>query len=306
MEFLRFLESVRTPFFDRLMSCVTMLGEETLFMAVALVFFWCLDKKRGYFLLSAGFLGTVCIQILKMSFRIPRPWELGGISYVESAREAATGYSFPSGHTQIATTLYGGVARSSKYTAIRIGGAVLCLLIAFSRMYLGVHTPLDVGVSLLIGVAIVLLLYPLIMYAYDRPRVMYCVIGGFLALTLANLLFVMLYPFPNPTAADLENMLDAQKVAWQFLALILGMAIVYPLDAHALRFEVKAVWWAQLLKLVLGLGITVALRALLKAPLNALFGINVGAFLRYLIMVLFAGVLWPMTFRFWSRLGQKQ
>ncbi|MBQ9784161.1 MAG: phosphatase PAP2 family protein [Clostridia bacterium] len=306
MEFLRLLESARTPFFDTVMSFITMLGEETLFMGVALIFFWCLDKRRGYYLLSAGFLGTVCIQILKMSFRIPRPWELGGVSYVESAREAATGYSFPSGHTQIATTLYGGVARSARHIALRIGGAVLCLLIAFSRMYLGVHTPLDVGVSLLIGVAIVFLLYPLIYRSYDRPRRMYLVIGGFLLITLANLLFVMLYPFPNPTAADLENMLNAQKVAWQFLALILGLAIVYPLDVHLLHFEVKAVWWAQLLKLALGLGITIAIRALLKAPLNTLFGINVGSFLRYFVMVLFAGILWPMTFRFWSRLGQKK
>ena len=306
MEFLRMLEAARTPFWNTVMSLVTLLGEETLFMAVALIFFWCLDKKRGYYLLSAGFLGTICIQILKMSFRIPRPWELGGISYVESAREAATGYSFPSGHTQIATTLYGGVARSSRRLALRIGGAVLCVLIGFSRMYLGVHTPLDVGVSLLIGAAVVFLLYPLIYRSYDRPRRMYIVIGGFLLITLANLLFVTLYPFPNPTAADLENMLDAQKVAWQFLALVLGMAIIYPLDAHVLHFEVKAVWWAQLLKLTLGLGITVALRAILKAPLNALLGINVGAFVRYFLMVLFAGALWPMTFRFWSRLGKKQ
>ncbi len=306
MEFLRFLESARTPFWDAVMSVITMLGEETLFMAVALIFFWCLDKKRGYYLLSAGFLGTVCVQILKMSFRIPRPWEAGGITYVESAREAATGYSFPSGHTQIATTLYGGVARSSRHTAMRIGGAVLCILIAFSRMYLGVHTPLDVGVSLLIGATLVFLLYPLIYHAYDRPRRMYCVIGGLLALTLVNLFFVMLYPFPNPTAADLENMLDAQKVAWQFLALILGMAIIYPFDMHVLHFEVKAVWWAQVLKLALGMGITIALRALLKAPCNALLGVNVGSFLRYFIMVLFAGVVWPMTFGFWSRLGKNR
>ena len=305
MEFLRFLESSRTPFFDTLMSLITMLGEETLFMAVSLVFFWCLDKKRGYYLLSTGFLGTICVQILKMSFRIPRPWELGGVSYVESAREAATGYSFPSGHTQISVNLWGGIARSSRYTAVRITGAVLCLLIGFSRMYLGVHTPLDVGVSLLIGAALVFLLYPLIYKAYDRPRQMFCVIGVFVALSLANLLFVMLYPFPNPTPADLENMLDAQKVAWQFLALILGMAIIYPFDVYYLHFEVKAVWWAQLLKLVIGTGITIALRALLKAPLNAAFGVNVGSFLRYFLMVLFAGVLWPMTFKFWSRLGRK-
>ena len=305
MGFLRFLESVRTPFGDILMSLITMLGEETLFMAVALVFFWCLDKRRGYYLLVTGFVGTVCIQILKMIFRIPRPWELGGVSIVESAREAATGYSFPSGHTQIATNLYGGVARSSRYRAVQIGGWVRCALIAFSRMYLGVHTPLDVGVSLLIGIALVWGLYPIVYRSYDRPARMYCVIGVMLALTLGNLLFVMLADFPTSTAADLANVQNAQKVAWQFFALILGMAIIYPLDTHALRFDTRAPLIGQCAKLLLGLGITVVLRAVLKAPLNALLGVNIGSALRYLIMVLFAGILWPMTFRFWAKLGKK-
>ncbi|MBQ9773378.1 MAG: phosphatase PAP2 family protein [Clostridia bacterium] len=305
MEFLRFLESIRTPFGDIFMSLITMLGEETLFMAVALVFFWCLDKRRGYYLLVTGFVGTVCVQILKMTFRIPRPWEAGGISYVESAREAATGYSFPSGHTQIATNLYGGVARSSKRRAVQIGGWIVCVLIAFSRMYLGVHTPLDVGVSLLIGITLVWGLYPLVYRSYDRPVRMYCVIGGMLLLTLGNLLFVMLGDFPTATAADLANVQNAQKVAWQFFALILGMCIIYPLDTHVLRFDTRAPLLGQCAKLLLGLGITVALRALLKAPLNALLGVNLGAALRYFIIVLFAGILWPMTFRFWARLGKR-
>ena len=51
MEFLRFLEGLRNPFFDAVMSTVTLFGEETLFMVVGLIFFWCFDKKRGYFLL---------------------------------------------------------------------------------------------------------------------------------------------------------------------------------------------------------------------------------------------------------------
>lgn len=303
MEFLRFLELIRNPVLDFLMSSITLLGEETLFMAVAVVFFWCLDKKRGYFLLFTGFIGTVCIQILKMAFRIPRPWVLDPkFTIVESAREAATGYSFPSGHTQISTDLYGGIARSSRYRALQIGGWVIAALVALSRMYLGVHTPLDVGVSLLIGAALVLILYPIISRAYDKPKYMYVTIGVMLALTLANLLFVMLYPFPSDV--DAVNLADAQKVAWQFFFLILGLCIIYPFDRHLIDFQVNAVWWAQLLKVALGLTILILIRTLLKAPFNFLFGVNLGSGLRYLIIVLFAGLLWPLTFRFWGRLGK--
>ena len=43
MAFLRFLESIRTPVGDALMSFITLFGEETLFIVLALVFFWCVD-----------------------------------------------------------------------------------------------------------------------------------------------------------------------------------------------------------------------------------------------------------------------
>ncbi len=305
MEFLRILEQLRTPVGDAMMSAVTLFGEETLFMTVALIFFWCLDKKRGYYLLFCGFVGTVCIQILKMSFRIPRPWVLDTTFHpVEGSVDAATGYSFPSGHTQCATDLYGGIARSAKQRILQIGGIVLCLLVAFSRMYLGVHTPLDVGVSLLIGGVLVFLFYPLIYRAYERPKQKYITIAAILVLTLANLLFVSLYPFP--ANVDPVNLADAQKVAWQMFAIILGMCFIYPIDANYLRFEVKAVWWAQILKLICGIALILAVRILLKEPFNALLGVHLGSALRYFLIVIIAGVLWPMTFPFWHRLGNKQ
>ncbi|MBQ7334937.1 MAG: phosphatase PAP2 family protein [Clostridia bacterium] len=305
MDFLRWLEQLRTPFGDVLMSLVTHLGEETLFMVVALVFFWCVDKKRGYYLLFSGFTGTVCIQFLKMIFRIPRPWVLDpNFTIVESARAEATGYSFPSGHTQCATDLYGGMARSSKKRAMQIGGVVLCLLIALSRMYLGVHTPLDVLVSLAIGAALVLILYPVIYRCYERPKYMYLTIGIILLLTLANLLFVMLYPFPADV--DAVNLADAQENAFKLFFIILGMCILYPADVNFLKFDTKAVWWAQLIKLAGGIALILVVRLLLKTPLNALFGVNLGSGIRYFLIVIVAGVLWPMTFNFWARLGKKE
>ena len=89
-------------------------------------------------------------------------------------------------------------------------------------------------------------------------------------------------------------------------ALAIGVCIIYPLDRHYIKFETKAVWWAQILKLAIGVGLVLAVRVGLKAPLNALFGVNVGAGVRYFLIVLVAGVLWPLTFKFWSKLGQKQ
>ena len=119
MNFLKWLESVRTPFFDVFFSLITHLGEETVFIVVGLVFFWCINKKQGYYLLSVGFLGTVINQFLKLTFRIPRPEKLSpGFTIVESAREAATGYSFPSGHTQTAVGVFGGLPGSTSAGAL--------------------------------------------------------------------------------------------------------------------------------------------------------------------------------------------
>ena len=86
MEFLRFLEGIRTPVGDAFFSAVTHMGEETIFILVGLLFFWCIDKKKGYFLLSVGFIGTVINQFLKLWFRIPRPWVKNpNFTIVESA-----------------------------------------------------------------------------------------------------------------------------------------------------------------------------------------------------------------------------
>lgn len=54
MQLLYTLEAMRTPFLDTVMSLVTHLGEELVFMAVAVFVFWCVDKYRGYYLLTVG------------------------------------------------------------------------------------------------------------------------------------------------------------------------------------------------------------------------------------------------------------
>ncbi|MBQ9837342.1 MAG: phosphatase PAP2 family protein, partial [Oscillospiraceae bacterium] len=112
MQFLYLLERIRAPWLDTVMSLITHLGSETLFMVIAITVFWCVNKRHGYYLLSVGFVGTLFNQALKLMFRIPRPWVLDeNFTIVESARADATGYSFPSGHTQSVVGTMGGVAR---------------------------------------------------------------------------------------------------------------------------------------------------------------------------------------------------
>ena len=164
------LESIRTPALDKIMSVITLLGGELFFMVIAVTVFWCVSKREGYYLMIVGFFGTVINQFLKILCCVPRPWiKDPDFTIVESARAEATGYSFPSGHTQNAVATYGGIARYTRRSWLRVVLVVLTVLIAFSRMYLGVHTPLDVGVSFLIAAVLVLVVYPLMEEAERRP-----------------------------------------------------------------------------------------------------------------------------------------
>ena len=72
MALLYLLESIRMPVLNEFMLAITTLGEETAFLALALIFFWCVDKKRGYLLMSVGFMGTVANQFMKLWFRVQK------------------------------------------------------------------------------------------------------------------------------------------------------------------------------------------------------------------------------------------
>ena len=160
--FLYLLEGIRNPFLDFFFSLITHLGSELVFMVLAVAIYWCVSKQQGLFLLSVGCLGTTINQALKITFRIPRPWVRDpNFTIVEAARADATGYSFPSGHTQSAFGVFGCLVRDAKRRTFAVIYITIAVLVGFSRMYLGVHTPADVGVSVLAALVLVFALHPL-------------------------------------------------------------------------------------------------------------------------------------------------
>lgn len=306
MEVLRFLESIRTPFGDAFFSAVTHMGEETIFILVGLLFFWCIDKKKGYFILSVGFMGTLINQFLKLWFRIPRPWVKDpDFTIVESARAEATGYSFPSGHTQTSVGMYGGIARVSKNIWMRIACIALCVLVPLSRLYLGVHTPADVGVSIIVALVLIFVLYPVVNKVMEKPKYMRIYFAVLIGLAAAFLAFVLLYPFPADI--DMHNYESGVKNAYKILGCIIALWASYEIDNHYTHFETKGKWWVQLLKLAFGMLILLAIKSGLKEPLYALFSANFLADgIRYFLITAVAAGVWPMTFRFWNKLDKKE
>lgn len=304
MDILYALEKIRTPFWNGVMSAVTQLGGEVIFIVAAVVVFWCVSKWEGYYLMTIAFCGTVLNQFLKLICRVPRPWVRDpNFTIVESARAEATGYSFPSGHTQNAIGLFGGMARWGGRRWVRLGLTTLALVIAFSRMYLGVHTPADVGVSLVLAAALVLGLYPLMRRAQEKPRYMGYVLAAMLVVSGAFVVFVEAYGFSADT--DAENLASGIGNAWKMLGAVAGMTLAWLLDRRYIHFETQAVWWVQVIKVAVGMALLLAIKSGLKAPLLALLGHEgLAGGVRYFLLVLVAGAVWPLVFRPMSKWGK--
>jgi len=302
MELLYWIESWRTPWLDAFFSVVTELGGEVFFMAIAIIFYWCADKGKGYYVLTVGFVGTLVNQFLKLMFRIPRPWVKDpAFTIVESARAEATGYSFPSGHTQNAAATLGCTAMVMRRKALKVALWALYGLVAFSRMYLGVHTPLDVGVSVVLGLALTIGLYPLFKNAQENPKRIYTLLGVLVGISILYTVVVELFPFP--TDVDADNLSHGIENGYKLTGAALGMLVGFWMDRRYIHFDVKAALPTQIIKCAIGLVLTIGIRILLKAPLNALIGYTPFAGgVRYFIMVLFAAGVWPMTFQWWKRI----
>lgn len=303
MEFLRFLENLRHPAVSAFMSGITYCGHEVFFMVVALTVFWCVSRRDGYYILLVGFLGTTGSQFLKLFFRVPRPWVLDPeFTIIESARAAATGYSFPSGHTQNIVGTMSCVCLITEKKSIRTTAIALMVLVPFSRMYLGCHTPMDVGAAFVLALALAFGLRPFFDEGADLPRLMKRLLAVSLAAALLYWAFVMFHNFPE--AIDLDNLYEGVKNAHTLLGCLAGLIVVKAIEERHTDFQVDGVWWAQALKTVLGLGLILALRAGLKAPLQALIPEHWATAARYCIIVVFAGAVWPLTFPWFAQMGR--
>lgn len=302
MQFLYYLESIRTPVADAVLSVITHLGSELVFMVLAVTMYWCVSKSRGLYLLSVGCFGTTVNQFLKITFRVPRPWVKDpNFTIVESARADATGYSFPSGHTQNAVGTFGCLARTAKSVRFRDLCIVLAVLVSFSRLYLGVHTPLDVGVSAIIAAAMVFGMYPLFRDLDEKPMKAIWILAAMGLVNVLFLLYATLWSFPAD--ADAELLAHGVENAAKLTGALAGMAVGYWVDLKKIRFDTKAPLLGQILKVVLGLAGLLAFKEGLKPLLGSSLWSGV---IRYGLMTFFAAGIWPMTFPWFAKLGRKK
>ena len=134
---------------------------------------------------------------------------------------------------------------------------------------------------------------------------MTALVAAMAVIALAFVVFIELWT--PPADIDLANLAEAKKNAWTLLGAVLGVLLLSIIEPRHIHYETKAPIPAQVLKLTLGLALTLALKEGLKLALAASFGTAPATHaLRYLLVVVFAGAVWPLTFPFFSRIVCKK
>ena len=280
LTFLKWLEGLRTGFLNAIFEGITMLGEETLIILLVVALWFAVDKKlaQQVFFVTATSLSVN--GIVKNYAQVPRPFTKG-ISCVRP--DTATGYSFPSGHTQGFATWSSFFAVKFKRTWLSILVGVLIVAVAISRLYLGAHYPSDVIVGIALGVGIAILGNYLFEKVKDLKKLY---LGTLLILTPFIVCFLFV---ADPLFADL----------FKTFGMVGGMVVVSFLDEKTEPLSYDVVWWKKLIRIVLGVVLAVALKEAIKL-VNVFDVLQISLLIdaiRYFIVVMTVGYLCPMLFK---------
>lgn len=145
-----FLQSFGNPLIDKLFVAITNSGTHPVYFIIASILYWCYGKKTGiramYVILFSAFFAIFAKNI----FAMPRPPE-------HLHKIAIEGFGLPSAHAQVSAGFWGymgGMTRDRKMILI---GILAIILMAFSRVYLGVHFVGDVMAGIFFGLLIAIL-----------------------------------------------------------------------------------------------------------------------------------------------------
>ncbi len=281
---------------------ITKLGEASIVTLLVAFVYWCVDKREGIFLMLTFYYNRVINGFLKITACVYRPWIRDArVVPVPEAMADATGYSFPSGHSANATSFFGGLAYNKKYPKIfRVLMVILVLLVGFSRNYLGVHTPQDVIVSIVLAVVLLFAFRRLLDWVDQNPTKDWIVLLAGVALCVLLVVYASLKGYPVDYDAAGEVIVDPAKMpidSFKNAGMGLGFIVGWFLERRFIKFETEGKWYFRVLRYV----VCVAVYELLKtyaAPLitGAVAG-GVGKALEQFVLILYITAGAPVLIR---------
>ncbi|SCI77071.1 Undecaprenyl-diphosphatase BcrC [uncultured Clostridium sp.] len=270
LEIIRAIQSISNPFLDILFQIFTMFGEELILISIITTIYWAYDKKFGEYVAYSSLTSLLFNNAVKDIFKMKRPIGEEGIRTLRA--ETATGYSFPSGHSQGAASFYGSIAIHFKKKIIYILAAIIIFLVGISRLYLGVHYPKDVVVGIIFGLIIAIITYKLFNSVNNR-----------------NVLYIITFLCFIPALVFAQSP-DFIKGMGTYLGFVLGIIV----EKRYINFSVEGNLSNKVLRVVIGIAILLVIKSGLKLifPDELIFH-----FIRYTV-VTFVGIgVYPSIFK---------
>ena len=254
-----FFQNIETIFLDTTSEIITVFGESPIPLLITIFIYWCWDKKKGFVVVNSLMSAMMSMQILKAIFRIPRPF----MKYPEliqgKRQQTATGFSFPSGHSTTASSFYGGLCYSFKQKWIRTLSIALIVLVPISRLYLGVHWPMDILVGTLIGLVSAFALGRVFEKLYRNEKafmiytILFALVTLLIALPLAIIMDVNTLNYATLAEFKATTLYRAIHNLMQNSAIAAGIFAGMALDRKTLKFVPAQSAKTRILSLVAGL-----------------------------------------------------
>lgn len=291
---LYFFRDISNPVLDKIFAVITMLGEQYFIIAVISLVYWNISKRYG-FILSFSFLVSVASsEILKLLFHTKRPFEVLENLYPVRV-ETAIGYSFPSGHTQAATSFF--ITGSLFYKKINlfISALVISALVAISRLYLRVHWLIDVIGGLAIGFIISIIMYFILDEISKNAKRRSIFVLVFFIITSIALIVLNIVEFIRGWG-DIKI-----ESAFKILSVFGGCSLGFFLEDKIVKFSNKNSFIKKTIVFILGIGTTLFFMIVLKKvfPDKYLFDT-----IRYFFIGVWITFLYPLlclNFKLFSR-----
>ena len=261
LDYLIFLQEIRNDWggegFFTLMSSIP---KSALTAAIPAILFWCFNKQAGLFLLFNATCGRVINDLIKGTFCVYRPW-IKDAEIIPSgdALKEASNFSFPSGHTQFTTAVFGGLAFFYRKVLplLIIPCGLIVILVAFSRNFLGMHTPQDVIVAIAYSIGLFFVAEKIFAWiGNDRERKSIFFLGG---LIICAVIFLWLYFKPYPE--DLLNgkvivdPIKARVDAFDALGFGLAFFLGWFLEQRFVNFKTRISFKDRIWRIVIGFAI---------------------------------------------------
>jgi hypothetical protein len=286
LDIIRAVQSIHSPLLDSIFLKITDLHSENVYLLLLPLLYWLYDKRMARYLTSVFILSFWSNDVLKDLFHTARP----SPNDVRVVRPEPS-YSFPSGHSMTPLMFWGGMAmhlRKAWFTAL---AAAVIFLIGLSRLYLGVHWPVDIlggwaiGALMLLGFSASQGFWTGEKQSLGRQLLIALAIPG-----AATVISLLMGQVPALTAARDEN-LRFFIILGAYVGFLVGAALEEALVGFDPRQGGAGV---QAAKVVLGLALVLAVKEGFKLflPLT-----NLGDFIRYFCVTLMATFGVPWVFR---------